>query len=117
MSINEIQNEYQEQDEEDFEEFKEWKAKERREKGILEDGSPLGESVHKDTIKSYAKLKMVVPDNVRLTTLRPNERYLRMLTEMGNRPEIKTTIRKIYRLNSSSWSQSSIFLNCIYNFR
>ena len=55
--------------------------------------------VHKGTIKSYQKLKQPVPDNVRLATLRPNERMLKQITELkGKLPEIKTTIPKVLRL-------------------
>ena len=65
------------------------------------DGSPLGNSVHKVTIKSYEKLKQPVPDNVRLATLRPNERMLKMITELkGKPPEIRTTISRVLRLKS-----------------
>jgi hypothetical protein len=53
-------------------------------------------------LKSYAKLQLPVPDSVRLATLRFNERMLRMITEVkGKKPEIKTTITRIYRLKDN----------------
>jgi hypothetical protein len=97
--MSSIENQYNEQQEQDFAEYLEFKEKRNRELGLQVDGSSLGDSVHPLTIKSYSKLKQPVPDSVRLATLRPNERLLRMITELkGKKPEIKTTITRIYRL-------------------
>lgn len=97
--MSSIQNKYNEQQEEDYAEFLEFKEKRNRELGLQVEGSPLGDSVHKGTIKSYEKLKQPVPDNVRLATSRPNERMLKMITELkGKPPEIRTTIIRVLRL-------------------
>jgi hypothetical protein len=97
--MSSIENQYNEQQEEDYAEFLEFKEKRNRELGLQVDGSPLGDSVHPLTIKSYAKLKQPVPDTVRLATLRPAERMLKQITEMkGKPPEIKTTISRVLRL-------------------
>jgi hypothetical protein len=92
-------------------------TKETKGKRNTTDGFPLGESVHKDTIKSYAKLKKPVPDSVRLATLRPNERMLRMLTEMGKRPEVKTTISRIYRLKDKDSGKEYMIWNKHLEFK
>ena len=97
--MSSIENQYNEHQEEQYAEFLEFKEKRNRELGLQVDGSPLGDSVHKGTIKSYQKLKQPVPDNVRLATLRPNERMLKQITELkGKLPEIRTTIPKVLRL-------------------
>ena len=97
--MSSIENQYNEKQEEDYNEFVDWKGKRNRELGLQVDGSPLGDSVHKGTIKSYQKLKQPVPDNVRLATLRPNERMLKQITELkGKLPEIRTSIPKVLRL-------------------
>ncbi|MGI8831518.1 MAG: hypothetical protein ACR2IS_02640 [Nitrososphaeraceae archaeon] len=107
--MSNIQNEYNEHQEEEYAEFLEFKEKRNRELGLQVDGSPLGDSVHKGTIKSYEKLKQSVPDTVRLATLRPGDRMLRMITEMkGKPPEIKTSIRRILRLKDKKTGKESL---------
>jgi hypothetical protein len=110
--MSSIENQYNEQQENDLAEFLEFKEKRNRELGLQVDGSPLGDSVHKDTIKSYSKLKQPVPDSVRLATLRPGERMLKMITEMkGKPPEIKTTITRVLRLKDKGSGKEYLVYN------
>lgn len=109
MSV--INNEYKAYQEDDYQEYLEFKEKRDRAKGILPDGSILGDSVHPLTEKSYNKLDKPVPDSVRLATLRPNERMLRMLTEMGKKPEVKTTISRVYRLRDKDTGKEYMLWN------
>jgi hypothetical protein len=65
----------QDQDSE-YEQFLEWKRSKAKAAGLRVNESPLGDSVHKDTLKSYHKLGMEPDDTVRYATLRPGERML-----------------------------------------
>ena len=63
--MSSIENQYNKQQQQDFDEFMEYKERKNRQLGLQVDGSILGESVHKDTIRSYDKLQLPVPDSVR----------------------------------------------------
>jgi hypothetical protein len=122
--MSSIENEYKAYQEDDYQEYLEFKEKRDRAKGILPEGYPIGDSVHPLTIKSYEKLGKQVPDSVRYATLRPNERMLHMLTEMGKAPEVKTTITRVYRLKDKDsgkefmvWNKHLEFLDRNENVR
>lgn len=106
--MSSIENRFREHQEDEYAEFLEFKEKKMREKGILPDGSPLGDSVHRDTIKSYAKLRLPVPDTVRLATLRPHERMKRIVLELKGRLDIQTTITKVCRLKDKGTGKEFI---------
>ena len=115
--MSSIENQYNEQQEDQYAEFLEFKEKRNRELGLQVDGSPLGDSVHKLTIKSYQKLKQPVPDSVRLATLRPNEKMLKQITELkGKLPEIKTTITKVMRLLDKETSKQYLIFDKTIEF-
>jgi hypothetical protein len=104
MSFSSIENEYKQQQDEDYEEYLEFKEKRDREKGILPEGYPIGETLHPKTVKSYTKLGLNTPDSVYYASRRPTERMKKMLTalaaEKGEKFEVKKTITKVCRLKN-----------------
>ena len=99
--MSSIENEYNQQQEEEYEEYRDWKERHDREKGIIE-GSPIGDTLHPKTIKSYSKLGLPTPDNVYYASRRHLERKKKMLTalaaEKGEKFEVTKTITKVCRL-------------------
>ena len=52
--MSSIENEYNQMEQDNYEEFLEFKEWRDRERGIVE-GSPIGDTLHPKTIKSYSK--------------------------------------------------------------
>jgi hypothetical protein len=116
--MSSIEREFSEHTDQEFQEFLEFKEKRLREKGLLGDGSPLGDSVHKDTLKSYNKLKLSVPDSVRLASLRPYERAKRMFLELKNgKLDIQTVITSIFRLKDKNTGKEYLVWNKRESFK
>ncbi|CAN5306810.1 hypothetical protein BH18THE2_BH18THE2_09240 [soil metagenome] len=98
QSQEEAYADFQENEEEEYEKFKEERL---RKIGIDPNASPLGDSVHPKTTKSYAALGTQPPDTPYLVSRRPHERLKRMLTEMGKPPKIQMTINSVSRLKDN----------------
>jgi hypothetical protein len=119
-SYSNIENEYNQQEEEKYEEFRDWKERHDREKGILPEGYPIGETLHPKTVKSYAKLGLDTPDSVYYASRRATERMKKMLTslaaERGEKFEVKKTITRVYRLKNKDNGKEFLAWNEILSF-
>jgi hypothetical protein len=104
--MSSIENEYKQQQEEDYQEYLDFKEKRDREKGILPEGYPIGDTLHERTVKSYAKLGLDTPDSVYYASKRPTERMLKMCkvlaAEKGEKFEVTKTITRVYRLKDKN---------------
>lgn len=118
--MSSIENEFNQQQQEDYEEFLEFKERRDREKGILPEGYPIGDTVNPKSVKSYAKLGLAFPDSVYFASRRSTERMLKMhralAAEKGEKFEVKKTITRVYRLKDKdtgrehmTWSESLSF--------
>lgn len=120
MSYSSIENEYNQQQEEDYQEFLEFKERRDREKGILPEGYPIGDTVHPKSIKSYAKLGLQFPDSVYYASRRFTERMLKMhkalAIEKGEKFEVKKTITNVYRLKSKENGKEYMAWNEFFEF-
>ena len=96
MSYSSIENEYNQQQDEDYQEFLEFKERRDREKGVLPEGYPIGETLHSKTVKSYAKLGLDTPDSVYFASRRPAERMKKMLTSLAAEKGEKFEVKKLY---------------------
>jgi hypothetical protein len=94
------------QQEEDYQEYLDFKEKRDREKGILPEGYPIGDTLHERTVKSYAKLGLDTPDSVYYASRRPTERMLKMCkalaAEKGEKFEVTKTITRVYWLKDKN---------------
>jgi hypothetical protein len=119
-SYSSIENEYKQQEDEDYEDYRDWKERRDREKGILPEGYPIGDTLHPDTVKSYANLGLDTPDSVYYASRRATERMLKMhralAIEKGEKFEVKKTITRVYRLKDKdngkeymAWNESLSF--------
>ena len=88
--MSSLENEYKQMQHEDYEEYLAFKEKRDREKGILPEGYPIGDTLHEKTVKSYTKLGLDTPDTVYFASRRPTERMLKMCKAIssGERTEV-----------------------------
>jgi hypothetical protein len=109
--MSSIYNEYNQNNDEEFEEFLKWKENRLKEQGIEVGASPLGDSIHEKTIESYKKIKQEPPDTPYLAVRRHLERPKKMLVSVGRNPEIKTIIRKVFRLKDKNTGNEFLAYN------
>lgn len=119
-SYTSIENEYKQQEEEDYQEYLDFKEKRDREKGILPEGYPIGDTLHPLTVKSYTKLGLDTPDSVYYASRRPTERMLKMCkalaVEKGQKFEPKKTITRVYRLKNKDNGKEFMAWNELIEF-